>query len=40
MSYKIMLLLFIIFLSSGCRLAGSLEGSGGLYAEDVQSLSK
>ncbi len=31
--YKFTIILFIILLSSGCRLAGSIEGSGGAYAE-------
>ncbi len=40
MSYKFMTILFIILLSTSCKLASSIEGSGGFYTEDDQSLSK
>jgi hypothetical protein len=37
---RLTIILIVILLSSGCRLAGSIEGSGGAYTEDNQSLSK
>ncbi|GEM_PF-3253528 len=40
MFYKLTIIVFVILLSSGCRLAGSIEGSGGAYTEESQSLSK
>ncbi len=38
--YKLAIMLFVILLSFGCKLAGNIEGSGGMYAEEDQSLSK
>lgn len=39
-SFKIVLILFVILLTFGCKLAGNIEGSGGMYTEEDQSLSK